>query len=96
MRKIFLVDLSKEKPIISNEFSPPLQYAKMMHVDWKRDSVIMRFEDHSKFIYKNGEIKMLDDGHLLRQAERDEENSFKDKIMTQNHPPNPLTALPRF
>ncbi|XBS69961.1 hypothetical protein ABK905_00925 [Acerihabitans sp. KWT182] len=51
-KKIFVVDLSKDRPIISNEITTPVQDSMMMYVDWEKDFVIMRFEDHSKFIYK--------------------------------------------
>lgn len=77
--KIFLVDLSEDNIIMSNEINPPVPNAMMMDVDWKKNAVIMRFEDHSQFIYENGQINMLDDGSILRQAEKDEEESLDDK-----------------
>lgn len=62
-RKFLVIDLVKDV-VISKSFYPPVLNDKLLYINWgsKRSKFI--FENESVFVYKDGNIEMINSGYL--------------------------------
>jgi len=61
------VDMTKKEPIVSNEFSPPVEDSHVSWVSWGEKNSIIVFDDDSRFKYENGKVEMIYGGYVEEQ-----------------------------